>query len=103
MAASWGRLKFMVEESTKYLVMLVVFLLTATGAQAQAPEPLPAAWVGSSTVRVMLSNGDVYQRHITSAAALLQPGPLYVGNFWNGAVANGQSSWGAIKNQYDDE
>ena len=77
-------------------------------AQAQAPEPITGYRVvlkGPSQDDyvhfVMLSNGDVYGR-FSSALTPFNHDLVFLGNYWGGPpVQTNQSTWGAIKGQYD--
>jgi hypothetical protein len=92
-----------------FLVCAGLFLLAlsyhlgATNVQGQAGSQVTglsaAVWQGSYSYFVMTPSGDLYSK--AGSSSTLNPGPpQFMGNFWDGATATEQSSWGQVKNRY---
>jgi len=85
-----GVMRFFLFSVSVFLLTLSVFLacqIFEPGTVAQAPEPL-SGWLvedaNISNVRhfIMLSNGDMYIRRMSSAGIWAGDAPTFAGNFW---------------------
>ncbi len=82
------------------VAVLIGFHVGSQRVEAQAPADISGYRVVSDTQYnwhcVMLPNGDVYQRQYSKGVHYWSEAN-YLGNYWDGTVSTGQSTWGDVK------
>ena len=89
------------------LAALIGFYIGSHEVEAQVPGQVIgyAANESESYHFVLLENGDIYLRrhggNYIDWLYWMNEAPVFLGNFWEGAVSTDKSSWGGIKGQFE--